>query len=121
MAYAFSETLREQMEAKNLAPRDVAAKVNWSFEHIRKLCNSEAFPSKPLQKALADLLEIDHAEFEKQVNADRWRAKYGKIPTSDAQAKHPIFAVWEDLTNEQQRTLLCVARCVTRKKKRVAA
>lgn len=118
MTFTFSETMRRRMEAKKLAPREVAAKVNWSFEHIRKLCNSEAFPSKPLQKALADILEIDQAEFEKQVNADRWREKYGKIPTSTAQSEHPIFTVWDDLSREQQTTLLCMARCMAKQQKK---
>lgn len=111
----------KRMDVKKLGAKEVAAKVNWSFEHIRKLCNSEAFPSKPLQKALAEVLEFDAVEFEKQVNADRWRAKYGRIPTSDAQAKHPMFLVWDDLTNEQQGTLLCVARCMAKQKRRRVA
>jgi transcriptional regulator with XRE-family HTH domain len=108
------------MEAKKLGPREVAAKVGKSFEHIRKLSSSETFPSRGLQDALADLLEIDRAEFEKQVNADRWRDKYGKIPTV-TQAQHPISTVWDDLTKEQQSTLLCMARCMAKQKKRKAA
>lgn len=121
MTYTFAQTMRRQMEAKRLGPREVAAKVGWSFEHIRKLYNSEAFPSRALQKELASFLEIDNVEFEKQVNADRWRKQYGKIPTSSAQAQHPISAVWEDLTKDQQSTLLCMARCMARQKKRAAA
>jgi transcriptional regulator with XRE-family HTH domain len=120
MPYTFSETMRRQMEAKKLGPREVAAKVGKSFEHIRKLISSETFPSRSLQNALADLLEIDRSEFEKQVNADRWREKYGKIPTI-AQARHPIAAVWEDLTDDQQTVLLCMARCMVKQTKRKAA
>ncbi len=78
MTYTFAETMRQRMEAKKLGLKDVADKLGWSFEHIRKLCSSEAFPSRPLREALADLLEIDRVEFEKQVNADRWRTKIGK-------------------------------------------
>lgn len=121
MSYAFAETIRRQMEAKNLQSRALADKVGWSFEHIRKLCNSEAFPSAPLQKALANALEIDAAELEKQVNADRWRKKYGRIPATASEARHPISAVWEDLSKDQQTLLLCVARCMARQKKRKAA
>jgi hypothetical protein len=120
MPYTFSETMRRQMEAKELGPREVAAKVGRSFEHIRKLSSSETFPSRALQNALADLLEIDRAEFEKQVNADRWREKYGKIPTT-TQTRHPISAVWEDLTKDQQTVLLCMARCMAKQTKRKAA
>ena len=120
MTYTFSTTLQQKMGDKRLSARDVASKVEWSFEHIRKLCNSEAFPSKPLQKALADLLEIDQADFEKQVNADRWRAKYGKIPVSTNERSNPIIGLWDELTKDQQTTLLCVARCLVRKKRRAA-
>jgi transcriptional regulator with XRE-family HTH domain len=120
MPYTFAETMRHQMESKKLGPRDLAAKVGWSFEHIRKLCSSETFPSRALQHAIADLLEIDRGEFEEQVNADRWRKKFKKIPTT-AQAHHPISAVWDDLTEDQQTTLLCVARCMAKQKKRKAA
>jgi len=108
------------MEAKKLAPKELAASVGKSCEHIRKLSSSETFPSRALQNALADVLEIDRAEFEKQVNADRWREKYGKIPTT-AQTHHPISAVWEDLTKDQRTVLLCMARCMVKQAKRKAA
>jgi transcriptional regulator with XRE-family HTH domain len=120
MSYTFSETMRRQMEAKKLAPREVAARVGKSFEHIRKLSSSETFPSRALQNALADVLEIDRTEFEKQVNADRWREKYGKIPTA-TQTRHPISTVWEDLSKDQQTILLCMARCMAKQTKRKAA
>jgi len=109
------------MESRKLSPKDVAARVGWSPEHIRKLCKSEAFPSPSLQKELATVLEIDRGELEKQVNADRWRKKFGRIPASAAEARHPISAVWDDLTKDQQATLLCVARCMARQGKRTAA
>jgi hypothetical protein len=108
------------MEAKKLGPKDVATKVGKSSEHIRKLISSETFPSRALQNALADLLEIDRGEFEKQVNADRWREKYGKIPTTK-QARHPISVVWGDLTKDQRTVLLCMARCMAKLTKRKAA
>jgi hypothetical protein len=108
------------MEAKNLGYREVAAQVEWSPEHIRKLCASEAFPSKPLRNALADLLEIDRVEFERQVNADHWRKKFGKIPTV-TQTQHPIQAIWDELTEDQQVSVLCMARCLAKRKKRRAS
>lgn len=120
MAYTFAETMRRQMEAKKLGAKELATKAGKSFEHIRKLCGSETFPSRTLQNVLADLLDIDRAEFEKQVNADRWREKYGKIPTT-TQTRHPISTVWDDLTKDQQTVLLCMARCMAKQTKRKAA
>jgi transcriptional regulator with XRE-family HTH domain len=120
MPYTFAETMRRQMEVKNLTPRELAAKAGKSFEHVRKLCGSETFPSRSLQDALADLLDVDRAEFEKQVNADRWREKYGEIPTT-TQTRHPISIVWNDLTKDQQAVLLCMARCMAKQAKRKAA
>jgi transcriptional regulator with XRE-family HTH domain len=120
MPYTFAQTMRRQMEAKKLGPKEVADNVGRSFEHIRKLCGSETFPSRGLQNAIADLLEIDRTEFEEQVNADRWRKKFKKIPTAK-QAHHPISTVWDDLTEDQQSTLLCMARCMVKQRRRKAA
>ena len=120
MIYTFAETMREKMKAKGLDTAGLAAKVGWSSEHIRKLCSSEAFPSRPLRDAIADLLGIDRAEFEAQVNADRWREKHGKIPTLP-QTKHPIYTVWDELTKDQQASLLCMARCLAKQGKRKAS
>jgi transcriptional regulator with XRE-family HTH domain len=117
MSYAFAETMRERMEAKGLDIGGLAAKVGCSPEHVRKLCNSETFPSRALREAIADLLEIDRVEFEKQANADRWREKYGKIPAV-SQAQHPIYAVWDELTKDQRTSLLCMAKCMARQKRR---
>ncbi len=108
------------MEAKGLEIGDLAKRVGYSSEHIRKLCNSEAFPSRALRDAIADLLEIDRAEFEKQANADRWREKYGKVP-SVSQTQHPIYAVWDELTKDQRASLLCMAKCMVKQKRSKAS
>jgi len=117
MTYTFSETMRQKMEAKNLDVADLARQLGWSFEHVRKLCNSAAFPSRSLRDKIADVLEIDRTKFEEQINADRWRSKYKKIPAV-AEVQHPIYAVWNELTQGQQTSLLCMARCLARQKKR---
>jgi len=117
MSYSFAETMRERMEARELDIGELANKVGCSSEHIRKLCNSETFPSRTLRDAIADLLEIDRVEFEKQANADRWRVKYGKIP-SVSQTQHPIYTVWDRLTKDQRASLLCMAKCMAKKKRR---
>jgi hypothetical protein len=87
---------------------------------VRKLCNSAAFPSRPLRDKIAEVLDIDSAEFEKQVNADRWRERFGEIPTV-SKTRHPINEVWDELTKDQQASVLCVARCLARQKKRKAS
>ena len=120
MAYTFAATIQRQMRAKRLAVSEVASRLGWSPEHIRKLCASETFPSKTLRNAIADLLEIDRAEFEKQVNADRWKKKFGKIPTA-TEVQHPIQRVWDDLSEDQQSTLLCMARCLAKVNKEKAS
>lgn len=120
MPYTFAETMREKMDGKGLDIGAVAAKVGYSFEHVRKLCNSEAFPSRGLRDSIADLLQIDRVKFEEQVNADRWREKHGKIPTV-GQTQHPIFGVWADLTKDQQTSLLCMAKCMAKQRKRKAS
>lgn len=115
MTYTFSQTMRQKMEAKNLDVGKLAERLGCSFEHVRKLYNSEAFPSRLLRDKIADVLDVDRAEFEKQANADRWRDRYG--PTV-AEAQHPIYAVWNELTQDQQTSLLCMARCLAKQKKR---
>lgn len=62
MAFTFAETMREKMLAKRLDIAAVAASLGYSFEHIRKLYNSEAFPSRALREAIADLLNIDRTK-----------------------------------------------------------
>ena len=120
MTYAFAETMRERMGAKGLDIGSLAAKVGCSSEHVRKLCNSETFPSRSLRDAIADLLDIDRVEFEKQANADRWREKYGKIP-SVSQVQHPIYALWDQLTKGQRESLLCMAKCMAKQNGRRAS
>ncbi len=105
------------MEAKNLDVAGLAKQLGWSFEHLRKLYNSAAFPSRSLREKIADALEIDQTKFEDQVNADRWRSKYKKRPSA-AEAQHPIYSVWNALTRDQQTSLLCVARCLAKQRKR---
>jgi transcriptional regulator with XRE-family HTH domain len=116
MTYTFSETMRQRMEAKSLDVGKLAERLGCSFEHARKLCNSETFPSPSLRDKIADVLESDRTEFEEQVNADRWRSKYKKIPAV-AEAKHPIYSVWNELTKDQQTSLLCMARCLAKQRK----
>jgi transcriptional regulator with XRE-family HTH domain len=117
MNYTFSETMRHKMETKNLDIAGLAKQLGWSFEHVRKLYNGATFPSRSLRDKIADALEIDRTRFEDQVNADRWRSKYKK-PPSAAEVQHPIYTVWNELTRDQQTSLLCMARCLAKQKKR---
>ena len=117
MTYTFAQTMRQKMEAKNLDIGKLAERLGCSFEHVRKLYNSEAFPSSSLRDKIADVLGIDGTKLEEQVNADRWRSKYKKIPTV-AEGQHPIYAVWNELTQDQQTSVLCLARCLAKQRKR---
>ena len=117
MTYAFTDTIRKGMEAKKVGLRQLADHVGCSSEHVRKLSNSLAFPSPSLRDKIAEVLQIDRKEFEEQVNADRWRFKYKKIPAV-AEVQHPIYALWNRLTADQQTSVLCVAECLAKLKKR---
>jgi transcriptional regulator with XRE-family HTH domain len=112
--HKFSQLIRDEMAQENLSIVQLASDVGCSPEHIRKIANGETFPSKHLQRLIVDRLKLDSEKLEKQIQEDRWIAKYGKLPPKPVVS--PVFAAWDRLTAAQRSTIICIAECMLKRK-----
>ena len=116
----FADTVRDQMEAKGWTIKKFADEIGRTPEHARKLYAGRAFPSDDLALRIAQKLEIDQAEFQKQLAADRWEKKYRRKPPQSAQTDlGPLEEVWEQLSSDQRDCVLCVANCLATKRRAI--
>jgi len=118
--YQFSEIILSHMQMKGVARNDLAKAVRRSPEHIRKLETGEAFPSIDLQEKLADFLGIDREKFTDIIQADRWYKLTRKRPPKSSPVS-PIDKLWDYLSGEQRKTVLCVAECLARSNRKKKA
>jgi len=116
----FAQTVRNQIEAKGWSIRKFADEIGRTPEHARKLYAGRAFPSDDTAARIAQKLEIDHAEFQKQLAEDRWERKYSRKPPQSARPDlGPLEDVWERLNPDQRDCVLCVANCLVTKKRTI--
>jgi ribosome-binding protein aMBF1 (putative translation factor) len=117
----FADTVRSQITAKGWSIKRFADEISRTPEHARKISAGRAFPSDDLAERIADKLDIDNAELQKQLAADRWEKKYKKKPPqSERPDLGPLESIWEELSTDQREYMLCVANCLIMKKRRRA-
>lgn len=102
----FGVAMADAMQSKGVDNlRDLAAKVDSTYEHMRKLIKGMAYPSKHLLRTLCDVLDLKLSEMEKLVFADRIQHKYGKLPhllSGKNPELDPIEKDWDALTDDQK-------------------
>lgn len=74
----FGQLLAAAVQKKGVSLRDIAAKLDYTYEQMRKLWLGHSAPSKLLMKALCKELDIDFGAAEKATTADRMERTYGK-------------------------------------------
>jgi transcriptional regulator with XRE-family HTH domain len=102
-----------KMEEMGISIKDLAYKVETTYEHIRRLVRGESVPSKHLLKPIAAVLGLEYRELSKVANADRIHKVYGDVPLELAgkdPSMYPLEQVWRFLTEEHQRDIIVMAQ-----------
>ncbi len=103
------------MENLGYSRKRLAAAIQRTPEHVRKLVEGEAFPGPDLRDHIADVLKLDRNVFREAIDKDRWFKKTGRKPPMPEKPRvSPIDRVWERLTPEQRQVLECVASCMVK-------
>lgn len=106
------------MTKLRLDKKTLAAGLDRSLEHVRKLISGLAPPGRDLQPRLAEVLELELRLIEDAVESDQWFKKHGKKPPSSEGFVSPLEKLWVQLTPEQRDQLVCVAECMFKRNKK---
>jgi hypothetical protein len=105
------------MAVLGISIRDVAQKVDVTYEQVRRIVNCGCKPSNTLLQLLCQLLDLDYPAMSKLMNEDIVEFKYGVTPA----APGPLAEIWDDLTPVQQEDLLLLAKSwVKRNREKIA-
>ena len=109
----FADTVRAKIDEKGWSVKRFADEIGRTPEHARKISSGRAFPSDDLIPRIAQTLEVDHAELQTQLDADRWEKKHKKKPPESEHLEFgPLENVWSELNGDQRELILCVANCL---------
>ena len=78
----FGEALQQALEKKGIAIQQFSEEIEVTYEHVRRLIKSMAFPSKPLMGRICQVLGLNKEEMRVKVISDRLKHKYGDVPQS---------------------------------------
>jgi transcriptional regulator with XRE-family HTH domain len=112
------EVLREQMEAKNISIKDLADKIETTYEHTRSIIRGNVVPSKHMLPLFAKVLGLNIKELEKLAVADKIRRKYGKIPlelSGKNPELEPIERAWEKLSESHKQDIIAMVQTYARR------
>jgi transcriptional regulator with XRE-family HTH domain len=108
-----SARVLKRMEELNLSIRDLALKVDVSYEHARVIVRGKKTPSKHILKTVCEALNLPLREMEQIRTADKIRETYGNIPL-ELSAKNPelepIERIWNLLSKQHKSDLIAIAR-----------
>lgn len=112
----FAELMREAMSKQNMDITALSSEIGTTYEHIRKLTLSMAFPSRLMLEKICKVLHMNLKEAEQFVVADRLKHKYGDIPEVLA-GKNPKFEevverILPKMTDEQYRLYARIGRAI---------
>ena len=118
----FALRLEFAMSDAELSCHDVAARIECSYEHIRKLIRAEALPSKPLLKELCRITRMDSIEARRLVTLDFCRHKYGSAFWSTL-GRRPendeFYVLWHFLTPFERHFFMEQIKWYVRKRPRL--
>jgi ribosome-binding protein aMBF1 (putative translation factor) len=99
----FGQLLATAVNKKGISLRELAAKLDYTYEQMRKLWTGQSAPSPLLLKELARVLDMDLKEAERASTADRMERKYGKAAYG-VLGRDPRLADIEDLIPQLSKT-----------------
>lgn len=106
---SLSEWVDSTMQDQGLGIRDVAEKLDLTYEHVRRIVRGEAIPSRYILKPLSELLGLNYEDVETLAMAERIRKKYGAIQVDILPrnaAFEPVEKVWNKLNDKQRKDAL---------------
>lgn len=92
----FGQMLAAAVQKKDISLRDLAAKLDYTYEQMRKLWLGTSAPSPLLLKELCKVLDIDFRDAQQASAADRMERRYGNTAFS-VQGRDPRLGDIEDL------------------------
>jgi DNA-binding phage protein len=113
----FAQYLRLAMLDKSMKIGDIASSADFSYEHLRKIFNGEAVPSKQTLHIVVKVAGLDLKKAERLATNDKIRAKYGKTIAEVANKNPelgPIEAAWPLLSREQKQTVTQLVQTMAR-------
>ena len=84
----FGKTLEEAIENSGMSMNEVAGRSESTYEHLRKLVKSMAYPSKDMLRRLCKVLKLDFDNMSELVTLDKMQKQFGGNPIEMA-GSHP--------------------------------
>jgi hypothetical protein len=109
----FAVALTAALEDRGRDMLWLATQINKSYEHVRKLCRSLAFPSQRLLKEICRALELTEEDMWRLVITDKIEQKYGtSLPMAPGKSRRAveIERLLPRLSDQQFRDLVGMAR-----------
>src|SRR5579864_3245964 len=104
----FAQALYDRLEQIRMDLRELAARTDSTYEHMRKMRIGATNPSPLMLKAICQATGLNLEEMRRLVVADQIKSQYGSIPEELA-GKDPtmgrIERAWKHLTPDEERVL----------------
>lgn len=101
-----SELLQDTLRERGMSMRDLAIRLEVTYEYVRRVCNGEVVPAKPMLKLICTELKLNFKDVERLWVTDKITKEYGQIPLELAGKKPGMATIerhWDNLTEEQQK------------------
>jgi transcriptional regulator with XRE-family HTH domain len=113
----FGNALFHALSEREMSLRDLAAKTDGTYEHMRKITKGIAYPSRLLLKEICKTLHLNLDEMDRLISQDKLQHRYGKNAYAMS-SRDPRSARFDEvvpyLSDEQVDMFLTQMKAVTR-------
>lgn len=114
----FGNALAAAVDKKGVSLRELAQRLDVTYEHLRKLIRNEALPSEYLLKDLCKHLGLNLGDMEEAVTRDKMARQYSAGSLSKVMKRNPRMTRLEPLvsvlSDAEYETVLAMVRGLVR-------
>lgn len=107
------QLITEAMTGLGLSIRELALRLEVTYEHTRKIVNGDQIPPPRLRKDIVRVLGLNPEHVEALAKAAKMRKTFGFVPDSMLTEDRELEALtrfWSTLTENRKRDLVAIAR-----------
>jgi hypothetical protein len=112
----YADIVRQRMKTRDnstgepLSIREVAKRLGYSYEHVRKTVVGEPVASREFNDALAQLLNLDPDVMWNTAQREKMARRFRElVPNVAPPADDRLAELWPKLTKEEQHNLIKIA------------
>jgi transcriptional regulator with XRE-family HTH domain len=107
---AYAKAMKTAMKQRTVTIRELARRLDYSYEHVRKVVRGEPVVSPEMNEKICKALHLNQAQMWAIAEREKAVRKIDQIPLEHRPIPTELAQSWGRLTGDQQQKILALVR-----------